>query len=154
MLLSYTYIVMPKLNEEHLRKQLAAVDSELERLEARRTAIVNAIDTFRRDWRPRSAVEEAAPTSTMGMVRDVLSELQREATTTEIRAEIQKRFGKVPASSLATMVFRAGNQRGSGIYRRVEADGVGKYGLLLWDSVPTTGNDPFGPSRKRRSKKK
>jgi hypothetical protein len=131
---------LPQMTEdrqiEKLRRDLRVIDLEIARLEERRTAIVNQLDTFRRGWKPSSQSERARngvkAGSTMSMVRDVLATLGKEATVSEIRAAIAQTFVQIPAPSLGTMLFREGSKAKSGIYRVAGPDRLGKYGLLTW----------------------
>ncbi len=112
---------------EALLAELKAIDRELEILENRRTLAVNKLQRTE-GWKLR----QSKPPSTMEMVRTVLRESQQEITTAEIRDALSNRFRIAPAPSLATMLFREGSKRRSGIYRSVGPDKTGRYGLLAW----------------------
>lgn len=113
---------------EELMAKLKALDRELDILDRRRTLVVNKLQRTE-GWKQR----QSKPPSTMQMVRTVLEETQQELTTAEIRDALSLRFRVSPAPSLATMLFREGSKRRSGICRSVGPDKVGRYGLLTWD---------------------
>jgi hypothetical protein len=70
--------------------------------------------------------------TTMGLCREALGRLGREATAKEITGLIQQGSGAIPAKSIVEMLYKRGSKERSGIYRVSLMPGPAKYGLIAW----------------------
>jgi hypothetical protein len=82
--------------------------------------------------------------STMEMVRRVLREIGREATSAEIRDLVARQFALVPARTLAEMLYKRGSKNLSGLYRVARKGERAKYGLLDWEQGSDVSAEPRG----------
>jgi hypothetical protein len=123
---------MPESLTELLREELAQIEQRLQDLQQRREAILNLLQAYSRNNRPKSARGKLIPMtttlqeqlSTLDMAQQVI-EKHGPMKPEEIMDSIRQQFGVKPAHTLPQMLYIRSRDR-----KRFYRGSDGRFGLI------------------------